>query len=97
MVLVDALPGSPCRAKTASEPLGDRLDGLEAVDLAVELWDERREDSKRSRATAPTPRSHRLEQLRDIHVSGRWVSFDPSIGPIGDVALDRIDRVVGGG
>ena len=53
--------------------------------------------SKRSGVTAPAPRPHCLEQLRDADVTGRWVFFESSIEPIGDVALDHIDRVVGGG
>jgi protein gp37 len=40
---------------------------------------------------------HRIEQLRDIDVGLKWVSFEPLLEPIGEVALDHIDWVVVGG
>lgn len=40
---------------------------------------------------------HRIEQLRDVDVKMKWVSFEPLLEPIGDVALDHIDWVVVGG
>lgn len=41
--------------------------------------------------------THRIEQLRDIDAPQLWVSFEPLIEPIGDVALDHIDWAVIGG
>lgn len=41
--------------------------------------------------------THRIEQLRDVDVTTRWVSFEPLIEPVGDVALDHIDWAVVGG
>lgn len=40
---------------------------------------------------------HRIEQLRDVDVATKWVSFEPLLEPIGEVALDHIDWVVVGG
>ncbi|WP_265109197.1 phage Gp37/Gp68 family protein [Halosolutus halophilus] len=41
--------------------------------------------------------THRIEQLRDVDVATKWVSFEPLIEPIGEVALDHIDWAVVGG
>lgn len=41
--------------------------------------------------------THRIEQLRDVDVATKWVSFEPLIEPIGDVALDHVDWMVVGG
>lgn len=41
--------------------------------------------------------THRIEQLRDVDAPVRWVSFEPLIEPIGEVALDHIDWAVVGG
>lgn len=41
--------------------------------------------------------THRIEQLRDVDCPTKWVSFEPLIEPIGDVALDHIDWMVVGG
>lgn len=41
--------------------------------------------------------THRIEQLRDIDVATKWVSFEPLIEPVGEVALEHIDWVVVGG
>jgi len=49
--------------------------------------------------------THRIEQLRDVQRSTAfgersprlWVSFEPLIEPIGEVALDHIDWAVVGG
>lgn len=41
--------------------------------------------------------THRIEQLRDVDVPRRWVSFEPLIEPVGELALDHIDWVVVGG
>ncbi|WP_135829986.1 DUF5131 family protein [Halorussus halobius] len=41
--------------------------------------------------------THRIDQLRDIDVETRWVSFEPLIEPIGDVDLSGIDWAVVGG
>lgn len=41
--------------------------------------------------------THRIEQLRDVDASLRWVSFEPLIEPIGEVALDHVDWAVVGG
>ena len=65
------------------------------MELVVELWDGR--EGEVEAVGAPAPRPHCLEQLRDVDVTGRWVYFESTIEPIGDVALDHIDRVVGGG
>lgn len=43
------------------------------------------------------PTTHRIEQLRDVDVATKWVSFEPLIEPIGEVALDHIDWAVVGG
>jgi len=41
--------------------------------------------------------THRIEQLRDVEVGTKWVSFEPLIEPIGEVALDHIEWAVVGG
>jgi len=41
--------------------------------------------------------THRIEQLRDVNVPRRWVSFEPLIEPVGEVPLDHIDWMVVGG
>lgn len=41
--------------------------------------------------------THRIELLRDVDVATKWVSFEPLLEPIGEVALDHIDWVVVGG
>lgn len=41
--------------------------------------------------------THRIEQLRDVDVATKWVSFEPLIEPIGSVALDHVDWAVVGG
>lgn len=41
--------------------------------------------------------THRIEQLRDVDCATKWVSFEPLIEPIGEVALDHIDWMVVGG
>jgi protein gp37 len=41
--------------------------------------------------------THRIEQLRDVDAAHRWVSFEPLIEEIGDVALDHIEWAVVGG
>jgi protein gp37 len=43
------------------------------------------------------PTTHRIEQLRDVDVATKWVSFEPLIEPVGEVALDHIDWAVVGG
>jgi len=40
--------------------------------------------------------THRIEQLRGVDAR-RWVSFEPLIEPVGEVALDHIDWAVVGG
>jgi len=40
--------------------------------------------------------THRIEQLRGVDAR-RWVSFEPLIEPIGDVALDHVEWAVVGG
>jgi len=41
--------------------------------------------------------THRIEQLRDVDVPRRWVSFEPLIEPVGEVPLDHVDWMVVGG
>jgi protein gp37 len=41
--------------------------------------------------------THRIEQLRDVDVEHKWVSFEPLLEPVGDVPLDHIEWVVVGG
>mgnify|MGYP006296248385 CR=1 FL=1 len=41
--------------------------------------------------------THRIAQLRDVDATHRWVSFEPLIEPIGEVALDHIEWAVVGG
>jgi len=41
--------------------------------------------------------THRIEQLRDIDAPVRWVSAEPLIEPLGDLALDHVDWMVVGG
>ncbi len=41
--------------------------------------------------------THRIEQLRDVDVATKWVSFEPLIEPIGEVTLDHVDWAVVGG
>jgi len=41
--------------------------------------------------------THRIEQLRDVDAPQKWVSFEPLVDPVGEVALDHIDWVVVGG
>lgn len=41
--------------------------------------------------------THRIEQLRDVDAPLRWVSFEPLIESIGEVALDHIEWAVVGG
>ncbi len=40
---------------------------------------------------------HRLEHLRQIEASTRFVSFEPLLSDVGGVDLDRIDWVIAGG
>lgn len=41
--------------------------------------------------------THRIEQLRDIDAETLWVSAEPLIEPLGEVALDHVDWMVVGG
>jgi protein gp37 len=41
--------------------------------------------------------THRIEQLRDVDVATKWVSFEPLLEPLGELALDHIDWAVVGG
>jgi protein gp37 len=41
--------------------------------------------------------THRNDQLREVDVATRWISFEPLIEPIGDVDLSGIDWAVVGG
>lgn len=41
--------------------------------------------------------THRIEQLRDVDAPQKWVSFEPLVEPVGEVALDHIDFAVVGG
>lgn len=41
--------------------------------------------------------THRIEQLRVVDAPVRWISAEPLIEPLGEVALDHIDWMVVGG
>lgn len=41
--------------------------------------------------------THRIEQLRDVDVPLKWVSFEPLLEPMPSLALDHIDWMVVGG
>jgi protein gp37 len=40
---------------------------------------------------------HRIEQLRDVDVDTKWVSFEPLLESLGPLSLDHIDWAVVGG
>lgn len=42
-------------------------------------------------------RAYRIDQLRQTGAATKWVSFEPLVGPVGDVDLEGIDWVVIGG